>query len=171
MKEPELIDVEMPDGTVITDVPAGTSQSEVMRRYSLSQRPIAPPMTPAENILRGNMPQSGPDLAEARALRKNTGSFGFDADPNAQLRAAQERQLSNLPAGLATTGAIALGGEAAPVVGPILGRVASSPLAQEVAKHAVKRVLDVAGLYGLNRLFGGRPLDEFRRRLRELSRY
>ncbi len=31
----ELIDVEMPDGTVIQDVPKGTTQSEITRRYQL----------------------------------------------------------------------------------------------------------------------------------------
>lgn len=40
-KQEELISVRMPDGTIVNNVPAGTSQAEVLRRYQLTQTPPA----------------------------------------------------------------------------------------------------------------------------------
>lgn len=42
-----LIDIEMPDGTIISDVPEGTSQAEVLRRYNLS---TAQPSQPVPQV-------------------------------------------------------------------------------------------------------------------------
>ncbi len=49
----ELFDVEMPDGTVVSGIPKGTTQSEVMRRYSLQSRPPAGALNPIPPGLAG----------------------------------------------------------------------------------------------------------------------
>ena len=74
MPEQELIDVEMPDGTVVEGVPAGTSKAEVSRRYNkmrvMSAAPAAPVPTGSaasrkgfgESLMTG-IPTSGEEAA------------------------------------------------------------------------------------------------------------
>jgi hypothetical protein len=117
MKEPDLIDVEMPDGTIISEVPAGTSQSEIIRRYSLSQKQSRPPapQTPAERALRQSA-LTDVDVARMTAPGKASG-----IQPIENVQDRQGRTAAGLLAGAA-----ALGVEAAPYVGPV-ARVLGPP--------------------------------------------
>lgn len=50
MPEPDTIDVEMPDGTIITGVPRNARKADVMRRYEASVgRPAMPPPPPGSH--------------------------------------------------------------------------------------------------------------------------
>ncbi len=68
----ELIDVEMPDGTVIQDVPKGTTQTEISRRYQLSQSPqpetASPALTPQQQAEAMASRKSGPGFDPMKAL-------------------------------------------------------------------------------------------------------
>lgn len=61
-----LVDVRMPDGTIIKDIPEGTTQSEIIRRYSTATRP------PAGEPLNTSMKQSAvgaiPSFAEGLGI-------------------------------------------------------------------------------------------------------
>lgn len=64
----QLQDVEMPDGTVVSDVPVGTPKAEVMRRYMQGQGPSFPSAQSA-------MPAPMPPLAQPQAQQGAVGRF------------------------------------------------------------------------------------------------